>query len=175
MKAKHSLNMTKGDPMNLMIRFAVPLFFGNLLQQFYNLADTSIAGHVLGETALSQIGSTAAFYSLITNMAFGLNNGFALFVSRAFGMGKPKEMERAVCWTVTLSAAFAFGMTGIFLVFREQILTILQVKEEIWDGALGYRMVCICEPVTWVVCFGFIVTAVWVFRRDFTDQDRKLA
>ena len=93
---------------------------------------------MLGETALSQIGSTAAFYSLITNMAFGLNNGFALFVSRAFGMGKPKEMERAVCWTVTLSAAFAFGMTGIFLVFREQILTILQVKEEIWDGALGY-------------------------------------
>ena len=64
MKAKHSLNMTQGDPMNLMIRFAVPLFFGNLLQQFYKLADTSIAGHVLGETALSQIGSTAAFYSL---------------------------------------------------------------------------------------------------------------
>ncbi len=138
MKAKHSLNMTQGDPMNLMIRFAVPLFFGNLLQQFYNLADTSIAGNILGENALSQIGATAAFYSLITNLAFSLNNGFALFVSRAFGMGKKKEMERAVCWTVTLSMIFAFGMTGIFLGFREQILGILQVKEEIWDGALGY-------------------------------------
>ena len=41
-----TLDMTKGSPMKLLFTFALPLFLGNLLQQFYNLADTSIAGHL---------------------------------------------------------------------------------------------------------------------------------
>lgn len=45
------LDMTKGKPFRLLLSFALPLFLGNLLQQFYNLADTSIAGHVLGDKA----------------------------------------------------------------------------------------------------------------------------
>ena len=61
------LDMTRGNPFRLVLKFALPLFFGNLLQQFYNLADTSIAGHMLGDQALAEIGATAALYSLITN------------------------------------------------------------------------------------------------------------
>ena len=49
------LDMTRGNPFRLVLKFALPLFFGNLLQQFYNLADTAIAGHVLGDHALAQI------------------------------------------------------------------------------------------------------------------------
>ncbi len=44
----HALDMTKGSPMRLLMQFSLPLFFGNLLQQCYNLADTAIAGHLLG-------------------------------------------------------------------------------------------------------------------------------
>ena len=67
------LDMTKGKPFQLVLKFALPLFFGNLLQQFYNLADTAIAGHVLGDYALAQIGAVSALYGLITNFAFGMN------------------------------------------------------------------------------------------------------
>lgn len=81
------MDMTKGSPTSLLLRFAMPLFLGNLLQQFYNLVDTSIAGNLLGDGALAQIGATAALYSLITNFAFGMNNGLALGVSRNFGAG----------------------------------------------------------------------------------------
>ena len=42
----HVLNMSEGNPVKLLLTFSVPLFLGNLLQQFYNLADTSIAGHI---------------------------------------------------------------------------------------------------------------------------------
>ncbi len=64
-----------------------PHFSGDLFQQLYNLADTAIAGHMLGDTALAQIGATAALYSMLTGFAFGLNTGFALVVSRFFGAG----------------------------------------------------------------------------------------
>ena len=73
MAGNHVMDMTKGSPVRLLLRFSIPLFLGNLLQQLYNLADTSIAGHILGDTALSQIGATAALYSLIINAAFGLH------------------------------------------------------------------------------------------------------
>lgn len=101
----HTLDMTTGSPARLLLRFSLPLFIGNLLQQVYNLADTAIAGHLLGDAALSQIGATAALYSLIITLTFGLNSGFALSVSRHFGANDRRRMEQSVCWMATLSAA----------------------------------------------------------------------
>ena len=63
-RTKRTTDMTTGSPAKLLFYFAMPLFIGNILQQFYNLADTSLAGHLLGDTALAQIGATAALYSL---------------------------------------------------------------------------------------------------------------
>ena len=87
MKASSSrtLDMTTGSPLRLLLAFALPIFLGNLLQQFYNLADTALAGHILGDAALAQIGATAALYSLLTSLAIGITNGFALLISHAFG------------------------------------------------------------------------------------------
>ena len=50
------LDMTQGDPFCLVLQFSMPLFCSNLLQQFYNLTDTALAGHLLGAAALAQIG-----------------------------------------------------------------------------------------------------------------------
>lgn len=52
----HVLNMTEGSPAKLLLKFSLPLFCGNLLQQLYNIVDTSIAGNLLGEQAVAQIG-----------------------------------------------------------------------------------------------------------------------
>lgn len=144
-----TLDMTKGSPMKLLFTFALPLFLGNLLQQFYNLADTSIAGHLLGDAALAQIGATSALYSLITNFAFGLNNGLALNVSRSFGAGDKKEMKRSVCWMVTLAFISALVMTVGFLMFRKPLLTVMQTPEDVLDGALSYFTVILAGiPLT---------------------------
>ena len=44
-------NMTVGNPVRIILTFAVPLFIGNIFQQIYSLVDTMIAGHFLGLTA----------------------------------------------------------------------------------------------------------------------------
>lgn len=149
------MDMTKGSPTSLLLRFAMPLFLGNLLQQFYNLVDTSIAGNLLGDGALAQIGATAALYSLITNFAFGMNNGLALGVSRNFGAGDQQGMQHLkaplICSTLELIGKVIFA---IWLV-------------PVW----GYIAVCICEPVTWVICCAFIVGAAVVFRKEFQTAE----
>ena len=136
-----TMDMTKGSPAGLLLRFAMPFFIGNLLQQFYNLADTSIAGHMLGDQALAEIGATAALYSLITNFAFGMNNGLALTVSRNFGAGNEKKMKQAVCWMTIVSIGTAFVLSGGFLLFQKTLLELLKIPQENMTGALAYLTV----------------------------------
>lgn len=143
------LDMTKGKPFQLVLKFALPLFFGNLLQQFYNLADTSIAGHLLGDDALAQIGAVTALYSLITNFAFGMNNGLALSVSRYFGAGDEKRMKRSVAWMTILSMSISVILMVAFLIWQEPLLKILQVPEETMAGAMQYlTVILIGIPLT---------------------------
>ena len=135
------LDMTQGDPFRLVLQFSMPLFCSNLLQQFYNLTDTALAGHLLGAAALAQIGATAALYRLIMNFAFGMNNGLALTVSRYFGAGDENGMRRAVGWMVTLSVGTSLVLTATSLLGRGALLTLLQVPAETWDGAAAYLTV----------------------------------
>lgn len=144
-----TMDMTKGSPVTLLLRFAMPLFLGNLLQQFYNIADTCIAGNILGDTALSQIGATAALYSLITNAAFGLNNGLALTVSRHFGAGEKQKVKESVCYMIILSGITALLMTFGFLAFHHSLLAALQVPETILHGAAEYLCIILAGiPLT---------------------------
>lgn len=106
-------------------------FIGNLLQQFYNLADTSIAGHMLGDQALAEIGATAVLYSLITNFAFGMNYGLALTVSRNFGAGNEKKMKQEVCWMTILSIGTALVLSGAFCCFRKYFWNCLRSLRKI--------------------------------------------
>ena len=137
-KEARVLDMTGGNSFRLLLVFAMPLFMGNLLQQLYNLADTAIAGHLLGDSALAQIGVTSALYSLLTNFAFGMNNGLALSVSRSFGAGNQKRLRQSVCWMTILSTSFAFLMMILFLLLRSPILVAMQVPEDTLQPALQY-------------------------------------
>ena len=58
-------DMTKGNPMKIIIRFCLPLMLGNLFQQFYNMADTIIVGKFVGKMALSAVGSVGPLNFLV--------------------------------------------------------------------------------------------------------------
>lgn len=140
-KPQRLLDMSVGNPFPLLIQYATPLFLGNLLQQVYNLADTAIAGHILGDTALSQIGASTALYTLITNLAFGMNTGLALAVSRAFGAKDEKGLKRSVAWMTILSGLCAIVLTVGFLAFRFPLMRALQTPEDLFSGAIKYLTV----------------------------------
>ena len=143
MKASSSrtLDMTTGSPLRLLLAFALPIFLGNLLQQFYNLADTALAGHILGDAALAQIGATAALYSLLTSLAIGITNGFALLISHAFGCQDETRLRQASCqmvlWTVILAALLTVG----FLLAVRPLLVLLKTPADTMEGALSYIIV----------------------------------
>lgn len=48
-----TLNLTEGNPLKLILLFAIPVFLGRLFQMMYSLIDTKIVGSILGEEALA--------------------------------------------------------------------------------------------------------------------------
>ena len=43
-------DMTRGNPLSIIIRFTIPLFIGNVFQQLYNMCDTIIVGRFVGQS-----------------------------------------------------------------------------------------------------------------------------
>lgn len=59
-KRKGNTDLTEGKVWKVIVRFALPLLVGNLLQQFYNITDSIIVGMVLkilADILLPQSGS----------------------------------------------------------------------------------------------------------------------
>ena len=66
-KTKDAVNdMTVGTPAKLIIQFMIPVFLGNIFQQFYNIADSIVAGQFIGVKALAAIGSTGSLMFFVT-------------------------------------------------------------------------------------------------------------
>ena len=78
-------SMTEGKPLKLILQFAVPLLFGNLLQQMYNLVDAAIVGRVLGTGALAAVGATSSVQFLVLGFCIGICIGFGIPIAKSFG------------------------------------------------------------------------------------------
>ena len=85
MSTNKTSDMTAGSPVRLIIRFMIPMCLGNIFQQFYNIADSIVAGQFIGVDALAAIGSTGSLMFFVTGWLNGVGSGFAILVSQWFG------------------------------------------------------------------------------------------
>ena len=122
-------DMTDGSPMRLILGFSVPLFFGMLFQQFYNLMDTLIEGKFLGVDALAAVGSTGSVNFLIIGFCMGVCSGFAIPLSHRFGERDFEGLRGYMVNAVYLSAAFAVVMTAVTVIFCRPVLKLMQTPD----------------------------------------------
>ena len=105
-------DMTVGSPVGLILRFMIPVCLGNIFQQFYNVADSIVAGQFIGVNALAAIGSTGSLMFFVTGWLNGLSSGFAILVSQWFGAKEYDRMRHYVAMSIYLAAAFALIKIG---------------------------------------------------------------
>lgn len=130
--------MTEGSPMKLILGFSVPLLFGFLFQQFYNLVDTIIVGRFLGVDNLAAVGATGSINFLVIGFCMGVCNGFSIPVSHKFGAGDYVGVRKYVANCVWLGIAFSIVMTVATTILCRQILVIMRTPVNIIDGAYKY-------------------------------------
>lgn len=131
-------DMTAGSPYKLILSFCIPLMFGNLFQQMYNMVDTIIVGRFLGKDALAAVGSTGAVNFLILGFVNGLCCGFSIPVAQSFGAKDYAAMRKCVANMVWTALLFGGVITLGTVLFTRQILTLMQTPANIFEDAYAY-------------------------------------
>lgn len=134
-------DMTEGSPMKLILGFSIPLLFGYLFQQLYNLVDTMIVGQFLGVDALAAVGSTGSINFLIIGFCNGVCSGFALPVAHRFGAKDYKSLRKLWANSIWISGIFAVVMTLATVILCRWILTVMQTPENIMEYAYQYILI----------------------------------
>ena len=134
-------SMTEGKPLKLILQFAVPLLFGNLLQQMYNLVDAAIVGRVLGTGALAAVGATSSVQFLVLGFCIGICIGFGIPIAKSFGAERLDKMRSYIFNSVLLTALFAVLITAVCSLCCTLILQMLSVPQDVFDNAYAYLIV----------------------------------
>ena len=155
-------DMTKGSPLLLILRFCLPMVFGNILQQFYNLADTAIVGRCINSDALAAIGGTGAVCFLVI--------GYAAMQSKEIHALMPALQSSWLGFHVSTAiiAYGAFGVScvlGIIFLLRDRMKDSAFLDQHIPSreklDMLGYRSVSLGLLF---LTFTIVTGAIWAER-----------
>ena len=150
-------DMTVGKPMKMILDFTIPVFIGNVFQQFYNMADAIIVGKFVGTKGLAAVGSTGTIMFLIIGFLMGLTAGFTVLTSQKFGAGKMDEMRQSVGNAALLSIIISVIMTAVSMVGMHSLLTLMHTPEDIFQDAYTYIMI-ICGGIFAQVLYNILAS-----------------
>ena len=137
-------DLTKGPVMSSMLRFAVPMVLGNLLQQCYNVVDTLIVGKYLGKNALAAVGSSFTLMTFLTSILLGLCMGSGAVFSIRFGQRDEEGLRDGAHAAFALIAALALVLNFLAFACLDWIRVFLRVPEEVWGMMREYLAVIFC-------------------------------
>ena len=137
-KRKGNTDLTEGKVWKVIVRFAVPLLVGNLLQQFYNITDSIIVGQFLGQEALAAVSASFFIYYFIISLVIGVGSGTTVVISQLFGAKQYQKVQLA------FSSFFIFMLVGGIIlsiagiIFAEPVFRLTNTPEEVIPQAVAY-------------------------------------
>ena len=134
-------DMTVGNPTKIILNFTLPIFIGNVFQQFYNMADAVIVGKFVGTKALAAVGSTGTIMFLIYGFVVGMTAGFTVLTAQKFGAGDLPAMRRTVAGASILSLIIGLILTAAFMLLMKPWLHLMNTPSDIYTDAYAYIMI----------------------------------
>lgn len=134
-------DMTSGSPIKLLLKFIIPLIFGNLFQQFYSMVDTIIVGRYLGKEALAGVGSTGSVNYMIIGFCLGVCAGFAIPVAQRFGAKLFDDLRRFVGNIIWLAIGLSVVFTILTVLLCRPILVAMNTPSDIFEYAYQYIVI----------------------------------
>ena len=134
----HAANMTQGSIWKLMVCFAIPIFLGNLFQQFYNVADTFIVGNVLGTEAMAAVGSSGNLIFMLIGFFQGVFVGAGVVVSRFWGARDHENVSIAVHTSVAFAIVAGLVLTLVGVLLTPTILDWMHTPVDVLPNSIEY-------------------------------------
>lgn len=113
---------------------------GNLLQQFYNIADTIIVGQVLGANALAAVGSSYTLMVFLISIILGLCMGCGVLFSIQYGERAWDQLKNSIFQSLLWIVIITIVLTIFIYLFLDGILVLLQIPSEITPLMKGYLL-----------------------------------
>lgn len=140
-------DLTQGNVTRNMLLFAGPMILGNLLQQFYNIADTLIVGQFLGPDALAAVGSAYTLMTFLTSILIGMCMGSGALFSYYFGKKNEERMRGSMQLSFVLIGGVTVFLNATVMLLSRPILRLLQIPEELTEMMHTY---------VWIIFMGLI-------------------
>ncbi|MDR0946682.1 MAG: MATE family efflux transporter [Ruminococcus sp.] len=131
-------DLTQGKPFSILWRFVVPMLISVVFQQFYNIADSVIAGRFINQNALSAIGASYPITMLFMQVANGFNAGCAVIISQTFGAKKRPHLKCAVSTSVISASVLSLILTAGGVILCRPILLQLDTPADILNDSQIY-------------------------------------
>ena len=147
-------DLTKGNITKTMLLFSLPMIAGNILQQFYNIADTFIVGKFLGADALAAVGSSYALMIFLTSILLGLCMGSGALFSIRFGEKNQEKLKSSIFVSFFLILAVTVVINIFSFVFINKIINFMRIPENIFK---------ITKDYLWIIFFGIGFTFLYNF------------
>ena len=161
--------MTTGSPGKMIFNFTMPIFIGNIFQQFYNMADTVIVGKFVGNAALAAVGACGTLAFLIIGFLQGVTAGFTVVTAQHYGAGNMKAMKKSVASGAILTLIVSVILTVLSMISMSKVLHLMNTPSDMYGEAYGYIM---------VLCGGIIAQALYNYLasvlRALGDSKRPL-
>lgn len=141
-------DMTEGRPIQLIIRFFIPLMLGNLFQQFYSMVDSVVVGKFVGVNALAGVGATGSLNFFILGFATGVCGGFGIMVGQKFGAKDYSDMRSYIANSLYITAAIAVILTPVTMLLCRTLLKLMQTPAEIIEDAYQYFIIILAGIFT---------------------------
>ncbi|MCR5053400.1 MAG: MATE family efflux transporter [Lachnospiraceae bacterium] len=152
-------SMTQGNPLPQILKFTLPLFLGNVFQQFYNMVDSVIVGKYVGPDALGAVGATGTVFFLIIGLANGMTTGYTVLTSQKYGANNLEGAKKSFGNGIVLSIFTIIALTFLSVVFMHPILKVMNTPDNIYADAYSY-IITIAWGIVALVFYNFFAATM---------------
>ena len=150
-------DLTQGPVMKTMLRFAVPMILGDLLQQCYNIADTVIVGRFLGADALAAVGSSFSLMTFLTSVLLGLAMGSGTVFSIRYGEKDRAGLKEGILASFALLGAVTVLLNIIVFAGTDWIIWFLRTPGEL-TGLMREYLTVIFAGLAGIFLYNFFAS-----------------
>ena len=139
--------LTEGSIWKKILLFALPIFLGNVFQQFYNAFDSWVVGRFIGDTALAAVSSSGSLIHMFVGFFNGVAMGAGVIIARFYGAQDHKGMRTAIHTDVALGLAAGLFLTVLGVVFSPTILRWMDTPESVLPQSVSYFRFYFCGAI----------------------------
>lgn len=163
------MDMKRGSPTKLILKFAFPMLIGNIFQQVYNMVDSIVVGRFVGKNALAAVGSSFSLMNFITLLLIGLCMGSSIVISQYFGAEDYEGLKSVVSTSFIFMFIFTVFLSILTFLFTKPLLMLIKTPAEILEDSTSYLKIVFAGLI-----FTFLYNAVASLLRALGDSKTSL-